>query len=103
MQGMKLQYNDGNGTQDIITFLGIDYIDDMQFVCMIRHSDDTKMMVAPELLNFIANPDIASIPQTILDYYEECRSVLQEPRSNQGPKVLLLDFYLLVTYKLETS
>jgi hypothetical protein len=35
MQGMKLQYNDGNGTRDIITFLGIDYIDDMQLVCMI--------------------------------------------------------------------
>ncbi len=31
------------------------------------------MMVAPELLNFIENPDIASIPQTILDYYEECQ------------------------------
>jgi hypothetical protein len=30
-------------------------------------------------------------------------SVLQEPRSNQGPKVSLLDFYLLATYELETS
>ncbi len=68
---MKLQYNDGNGTRDIITFLGIDYIDDMQLVCMIRRLDDTEMMVAPELLNFIENPDIASIPQTILDYYKE--------------------------------
>ncbi len=73
MRGMKLQYNDGNGTQDIITFLGIDYIDDMQNVCMIQCSDDTKMMVAPELLNFIENPDISSIPQSILDYYEECQ------------------------------
>ncbi len=35
--------------------------------------------------------------------WPEDRSVLQEPRSNQGQKVLLLDFYLLVTYKLETS
>ncbi len=31
------------------------------------------MMVAPVFLNFIENPDIASIPQTILDYYEECQ------------------------------
>ncbi len=31
------------------------------------------MMVAPELLNFIKNPDIASIPQTFSDYYEECQ------------------------------
>jgi hypothetical protein len=30
-------------------------------------------------------------------------SVLQEPRSNQGQKVLLLDFYLPVTCELETS
>ena len=29
------------------------------------------------------------------------RSVLQEPRSNQGPKVLLLDF--LLTYYLRTT
>ncbi len=29
------------------------------------------MMVASELLNFIENHDIASVPQTILDYNEE--------------------------------
>ncbi len=45
----------------------------MQLVCMIQCLDDTKMMVASELLNFIENPDIASIPQTLLDYYEECQ------------------------------
>ena len=31
----------------------------------------------------------------------DIRSVLQEPRSNQGPKVLLLDF--LLTYYLGTT
>ena len=31
----------------------------------------------------------------------DSRSVLQEPRSNQGPKVLLLDF--LLTYYLRTT
>ncbi len=30
MRGMKLWYNDGNGTCDIVTFLDIDYIDDIQ-------------------------------------------------------------------------
>ncbi len=35
MRGMKLRYNDGNGTHDIVTFLDIDYVDDMQMVCLI--------------------------------------------------------------------
>ena len=29
MRGMKLCYNDGNRIRDIVTFLGIDYVDDM--------------------------------------------------------------------------
>ena len=36
MRGMKLHYNDGNGIRDIVTFLGIDYVDDMQMVCHIH-------------------------------------------------------------------
>ena len=28
-QGMRLGYNDGQGTQDIATFLGADFLDDM--------------------------------------------------------------------------
>ncbi len=35
MEGMKLQYNDGNGTQDIVTVLGVYYIDDTQMICCI--------------------------------------------------------------------
>jgi hypothetical protein len=34
-QGMRLCYNDGQGTQDIVTFLGADFIDDMQLKCKI--------------------------------------------------------------------
>ena len=36
IKGMKLCYNDGNGTWDIVTFLGIYYVDDMQMVCHIQ-------------------------------------------------------------------
>ncbi len=72
MRGMKLWYNDSNGTRDIITFFDIDYVDDMQIVCFIRWSDDTEFLVVPEMLNFIENPDIASIPQTNEEYYKEC-------------------------------
>jgi hypothetical protein len=28
--GMRLPYNDGNGTQDIVTFVGAGFADDMQ-------------------------------------------------------------------------
>jgi hypothetical protein len=72
MKGMKLWYNDGNGTREILTFLDIDYIDDMHMVCLIWRSDDTELLVVPEMLNFIENPDIASICQTNEEYYEEC-------------------------------
>ena len=36
MKGMKLCYNNGNGIQDIVIFLGMDYVDDMQMVCHIQ-------------------------------------------------------------------
>ena len=44
----------------------------MQMVCLILWSDDTELLVVPEMLNFIENPDIASIPQTNEEYYKEC-------------------------------
>ncbi len=30
LQGMKLRFNDGNGTWDVVTFIGVDFIDGMQ-------------------------------------------------------------------------
>jgi hypothetical protein len=66
-QGMRLRYNDGHGTQDIVTFLGADFINGMQLKCKIRKSDESEILVDLETLNFIENPDIASIPQTSAD------------------------------------
>ncbi len=34
-QDMRLCNNDGQGSQDIVTFLGADFIDDMQLKCKI--------------------------------------------------------------------
>ena len=53
-------------------FLDIDYVHDMQMFCLIRRSDDTELLVVLEMLNFIENPDIASISQTNEEYYKEC-------------------------------
>jgi hypothetical protein len=41
-------------------------------VCHIQQLDDTQLLVVPQMLNFIENPDIASIPQTNEEYYKEC-------------------------------
>ncbi len=71
--GMYLRYNDGKGTRDVVKFLGADFVDDMQIKCSIQLSDDMVLLVYPETLNFIENPDVASIPQTPDDYL--CASV----------------------------
>ena len=76
-QGMGLRYNDGQGTRDIVTFLGADFIEDMQLKCKIQKSDDSVILVDLETLNFIDNPDIALIPQTLADYV--CKSENIEP------------------------
>jgi hypothetical protein len=44
----------------------------MQTVCLIQRSDDTELLVVPEMLNLIEIADIASIPQTNEECYQEC-------------------------------
>jgi len=72
---MKLKYNDGQGTRDIVTFLGADFGKAMQIKCQIKLSNDSVILVDPESLNFIGNPDIASIPQTSQEYCHECENI----------------------------
>jgi hypothetical protein len=87
---MRLCYNDGQGTQDKVTFLGADFIEDMQLKCKIQKSDDLVILVNLETLNFIDNLDIASIPQTSADYLRESENI--EPSQMEHimhPKTLL--------------
>ncbi len=72
---MKLNYNNGSGMRDVVTFIGADFVDDMQIRCKIRLSNDSIILVDPKTLNFLENPDIASIPQTSEDYCQEIQSV----------------------------
>jgi hypothetical protein len=69
--GMHLRYNDGKGTRDVVKFVGADFVDDMQIKCSIQLSNETVLLVDPETLNFIENPDVASIPQTSDDFIRE--------------------------------
>jgi hypothetical protein len=88
-QGMCLCYNNGQGTQDIVSFLGADFLDNMQLQCKIQKSDDSVILVDLETLNFIENFDIASIPQTLADYI--CKSEPVTPSQLEHilyPKVL---------------
>ena len=55
LQGMKLRYNDGSGTQDIVTFLSSDFVEDMRLKCKIKLSNDSVVLVDLETLNFIEN------------------------------------------------
>jgi hypothetical protein len=64
---MRLKYNNGRGTQDIVTFLWADFVDDMQIKWQIKLSNDSVILVDPEIFNFIVNPNIASILQTSKD------------------------------------
>jgi hypothetical protein len=72
---MKLRYNDGSGTQDIVTLLSSDFIEDMRLKCKIKLSNDSVILVDPETLNFIENPDIALIPQTSSDYIQDSANI----------------------------
>ncbi len=76
--GMKLKYNNENRTRDIVTFIGADFVDDMQIKSKIEFSNDMIILVDPEMLNFIENPDIASIPQTSEDNCGECTNIRPE-------------------------
>jgi hypothetical protein len=74
-RNMKLKYNDGNGTRNIVTFLGVDFVDGMQLKCNIRLSEDSTKLVDPEMLNFIENPDIAVILQTSEEYCRDAANL----------------------------
>jgi hypothetical protein len=71
----KLKYNDGQGIRDIVTFLRADFGEDMQIKCEIKLSNDSVILVDPESLNFIENPDIASISQTSQEYCRKCKNI----------------------------
>ncbi len=72
---MKLRFNNGNGTRDVVTFIGVDFIDGMQLKCNIRLSDDSTKYADPEMLDFIENPDIAIIPQTLEEYCRDATNL----------------------------
>ncbi len=88
LQGTKLRYNDGLGTQGIVTFLGSDFVEGMRLKCKIKLSNDSVILVDPETLNFIENQDIALIPQTSADYVRNSANTLSQMEHIMHPKAL---------------
>ncbi len=74
IKDLKLKYNDGQGTRNIVTFLGADFDKNMQIKCQFKLSKDSVILVDPEMLNYIENQDIASIPQTSEEYRCKCKN-----------------------------
>ena len=54
---------------------GVEFVNNTGQHCKVQQDDGLHALVCSELLHFIENPDIASIPQTSEDYYRECLSV----------------------------
>jgi len=59
-----------------VTFLGADFVEDMQIKCQIKLSNNSVILDDLETLNFIAKSDIASIPQTSKDYCQDCKKIV---------------------------
>ncbi len=87
--GVQLWYNDGSGTRDVMTFIGADFVDDMQIKCKVKLSSDIVILVYPETLNVIKNADIASISRTSEDYHWESKDISPSQLQNLlSPKCL---------------
>ena len=54
----------------------------MQIKCSIQLSNNTVLLVDPETLNFIENPDVASIPQRLDDYICEFQHISTSQMQN---------------------
>ena len=78
LEGMKLILNNGNGIKSVVKFIGVEFPGGTRQKCRVLNSDGTTDLVDPEMLHFLENPDIASIPQTSNDYCKECEVVSKE-------------------------
>jgi hypothetical protein len=58
-----------------VTFLRADFLDNIQLQCKIQKSNDLVIFIDLETLDFIENPDIASIPQTLAEYIHTSKQI----------------------------
>ena len=72
---MFLIFNDGLGSKELVTFIGVDFVNGMQQEYNMQKSDGLTITAYPESLHLIENPDVASIPQTTEAYCRDYQDV----------------------------
>ena len=75
LEGFTLILNDGSKAKELITFRGVEFVNNTKQHGKVQSYDGSHVLLFPESLHFIENPDIALIPQTSEDYCQECLSV----------------------------
>ena len=75
LEGLTCILNDGSKAKELVTFKGVAFVDKTEQHCKVQQKDGYLALICPELLHFIKNTDIASIPQMSEDYCRECLSV----------------------------
>jgi hypothetical protein len=78
LEGMKLILNDGSGIKSVVNFIGVELSGGTRQKFKVFNNDSTTNLVDPQMLHFLENPDIASVPQASDDYCRECEAVSKE-------------------------
>jgi len=75
LEEMKLIINDGSRIKSVVKFIGVKFSRDTHQRCRVLNNNGTTHLVDQEMVHFLENLDIASIPQTSDDYCRECETV----------------------------
>jgi hypothetical protein len=89
LEGMKLILNDGSGIKSVVNFIGVELSGGTRQKFKVFNNDSTTNLVDPQMLHFLENPGIASVPQASDDYCRECEAVSKEDLKHvlNSPKV----------------
>ena len=68
IEWIKLILSDGSGITSVVKFIGVERSGGTRQKCRVLNNNGTTDLVDLEMLHFLENPDIASIPQTSDDY-----------------------------------
>ena len=81
MMNESLKFNDGNGTNDTETYVGLVLHDDI-LKHKIRQSDDAEYLVYREHISSLTVPDIANVSIYVKKYASELHNLTPEQLKN---------------------
>ena len=74
-EGLTLIVNDGSITKELVTFVGVEFVNNREQHFKTQRKYESLALVCPELPHFVENPDIALISYIPGNYCRECLSV----------------------------